>query len=77
MIIPITGVPFCKQSRFNRIFKIDRSEKHTIIVEMETRTLDVPYGDHFYQAERWTICTVAPPTSSPVGVVPVKLIVHS
>ena len=27
MIIPITGVPFCKQSRFVRSIKVDRAER--------------------------------------------------
>ena len=27
MIIPISGVPFCKQSRLNRQVKIDRADK--------------------------------------------------
>jgi VAD1 Analog of StAR-related lipid transfer domain len=55
MIIPIQGVPFCKQSRLNRIVRIDQSDKQLIAVDFENRTLDVPYGDHFYQVERWYI----------------------
>jgi hypothetical protein len=27
---------------------------------MENRVLDVPYGDHFYQLEKWVIVAVNP-----------------
>ncbi len=28
IIVAITGVPFCKQSRLNRLVKIDRSDRY-------------------------------------------------
>jgi len=31
-----------------------------IVVTFENRTLDVPYGDHFYHAERWFIACSSP-----------------
>ena len=69
MMIPIVGVPFCNKSRLNRTVRIDRSNKHKIIVDMQTRTLDVPYGDHFYQSERWVVCTAIPTERDSIKVI--------
>ncbi|CDW86422.1 UNKNOWN [Stylonychia lemnae] len=55
LTLPVAGIPFIKATKLVKNFRLTRYGNQKIFVNMENRTPDVPYGDHFYQEERWTV----------------------
>eukprot|EP00347_Sterkiella_histriomuscorum_P000186 403376851 len=55
LTIPVKGVPFLSESRHEKYMKIVNQNDNCIIVDMENRTLDVPYSDAFIVHERWVL----------------------
>eukprot|EP00347_Sterkiella_histriomuscorum_P008395 403345259 len=55
LTIPVKGVPFLSESRHEKYMKIVNQNDNCIIIDMENRTLDVPYSDAFIVHERWVL----------------------
>jgi len=47
-VIPVKGVPFLSKTRHRKSFKLTYKDDSKIIIDMENRSLDIPYADVFY-----------------------------
>ena len=60
--IPVKGVPFLNSTRHRKSMKLIHRDNQKLIVEMENRSLDIPYADCFYVEERWNVLSDSPTT---------------
>ena len=54
-VIPVKGVPFLSSTRHRKSFKLLHKDETKVVVEMENRSLDIPYADVFYIHEKWHV----------------------
>ncbi len=47
-VIPLKGIPFLKSTRHLKSFKLTYKDDTKIILDIENRSLDIPYADIFY-----------------------------
>lgn len=47
------GVPFLSETRHEKFMKIKQSTDTHLIIDMENKSLDIPYADSFIVHERW------------------------
>jgi hypothetical protein len=62
-VIPVKGVPFLSSTRHRKTFKLIYKDETRIVVEMENRSLDIPYADVFYIHEKWHVISDSPKTA--------------
>mmetsp|Transcript_14877 Transcript_14877/g.23060 ORF Transcript_14877/g.23060 Transcript_14877/m.23060 type:complete len:268 (+) Transcript_14877:556-1359(+) len=55
MVVPVSGVPFIKQTRCNKNIFIRTRAEDKLVVEMESQTIDAPYSDCFLCKEAWIV----------------------
>jgi len=60
MVIPVTGVPFIKQTRANKTINISKREDTKIVLDVVSQTIDAPYSDCFLCKESWLLLTDSP-----------------
>eukprot|EP00347_Sterkiella_histriomuscorum_P016954 403351216 len=59
-ILAVKGVPFLSQTRHQKHFKIDHNDQQSLVIEMQNKSLDIPYADCFYIEEKWWIISEKP-----------------
>ncbi|CDW81981.1 UNKNOWN [Stylonychia lemnae] len=52
-IIPVSGVPFLSETRHEKLLRLVTKCENEFIIDIENRSLDVPFSDCFIVHERW------------------------
>ena len=56
-VVPLKGVPFINETQCEKKMKLPKHTKTQLIMKMESRTPDAPYGDTFIITEGWLVVT--------------------
>ena len=56
-VVPVTGVPFIKETRHERKIELPEHTKTQLLMKMESKTPDAPYSDSFVIREAWLAVT--------------------
>ncbi len=54
-VIPTVGVPFLSKTRIEKKIRIVEHSKTKLILDMDSKSLDVPYGNSFKILEQWYV----------------------
>ncbi|CDW77375.1 UNKNOWN [Stylonychia lemnae] len=54
-VLPVKGVPFLNSTRHQKHFKLTQKSGNLILLDMQNKSLDVPYADSFQIDEKWQI----------------------
>ncbi len=45
--VPVVGIPFCNKTSCEKVIKLIAKTPNKVIVEMDSKTKEAPYGDTF------------------------------